>query len=171
MFHSLIDSMNKKIFYLFLILIALTASIFLIKKLSKRDDPKIYLHGLQIKDLEGNLMNLTTFYGKPLIVNYWATWCRPCMEEFPYFENNYKKYGDKINFLMISAEFPETIKAFKNANKYTLPLAQSQKQLNELGITSIPVTVIYSAQGNLLSTKTSPLNENELNKIIIDLIK
>ena len=163
--------MNKKIFYLFLIFIALTTSIFLIKKLFKKEDPKIYLTGLQIRDLEGNLMNMSTFYGKPLIINYWATWCGPCSEEFPYFETNYKKYGDKVNFLMISAEFPEIIKAFKNANKYTLPLAQSQKQLNELGITSIPVTIIYSARGTLLSTKTLPLNETELNKIIIDLIK
>lgn len=163
--------MDKKIIYLLVIILALLTSIFLIKKLPKKDDLKIYLPGLQIKDLEGNLINMSSFTGKPLIINYWASWCGPCREEFLYFEKNYKLYGHKINFLMVSAEFPETIKAFKNANNYTLPLAQSQKQLNELGITSIPVTIIYSAQGNLLSTKTLPLNEAELNKIICDLIK
>ena len=171
MYNSPIDTMNKKIFYLLIVFSALTASIFLLKKIFKKDGPKIYLQELQIKDMDGNLMNLTVFYGKPLIINYWATWCGPCREEFPYFENNYKKYGDRINFLMISAEVFESIKAFRTANKYTLPFAQSQKQLNESGITEIPVTAIYSAQGNLLSTKTSPLNEAELHKIIIDLIK
>lgn len=163
--------MKKKIIYLVLIFFILISSLFIIKKLSKKDDPKIYFPGLQIKDISGNLINMSKFYGKPLVINFWATWCGPCREELPYFESNYKKYGDRVNFLMISGETFEIIKAFKDSNKYSMPIVQSQKQLNELKITTIPFTTIYSAQGKFLATISTPLNEAELSKIIIDLIQ
>ena len=163
--------MNKRIFFLLLLFLSLVISIYLIKKLAKRNDPKIYLPDLQIKDENGNLINVSKFYGKPLVTNFWATWCGPCRYELPYFKSTYKRYGDKINFLMISAETFEVIKALKDSNKYSIPIVQSHKQLNKLGIMTIPVTLIYSSQGTFIATKSTALNEEELNKIIVDSIK
>ena len=65
--------MNKRIFFLLLLFLSLVTSIYLIKKLAKRNDPKIYLPDLQIKDENGNLINVSKFYGKPLVTNFWAT--------------------------------------------------------------------------------------------------
>ncbi len=162
--------MNKKLVYLFMVLFVVACSIFLSKKKEQKNQVKLNLSELKIKDLNEHLINVNTFYGKPLIINYWATWCGPCREEFPYFEKQYKKYGNSVNFLMISAESIDKIIQFRDVNEYKLPFAQSQIQFNDLGIYSIPITAIYSAQGELLTTKSTPLNEDELNKLILDLV-
>jgi thiol-disulfide isomerase/thioredoxin len=54
-----------------------------------------------VYDAQGNEIKLSDFYGKPIIINFWATWCPYCVEEMPVFEEAYRKYGDDIHFLMI----------------------------------------------------------------------
>lgn len=163
--------MIKKIGYLILCCFLILSIIFYSKKYQKRIDPLINLSSLELKDLNGNLINLKTLYDKPIIINFWATWCGPCREEFSNFENIYKKYSNKINFLMVSAEPADKIIQFKAYNKYSLPFAQSQKQFNALGITSIPITFIYSAKGEIITTITTVLSEDQLLKTITDLLK
>ena len=167
----MILEMNRKALYFLMFFFLVISSFFIIKKLQKKAPPVINLSGLVLKDLNGNLINLNKFNGKPLIINYWATWCGPCREEFPIFEKVYKKYGNQINFLMVSAEPIDKIIQYKNSNNYSLQFGQLQKQLNQLAITSIPVTAIYTAEGKLLTTKTIPLTELLLLEIVADLIK
>lgn len=162
--------MNKKIIYLLMFFFLIVTSFYITKKINKKD-PIVNTTGLVLKDLNGNFINLNSFYGKPIILNYWASWCGPCREEFPIFEKINKKYSSQVNFLMVSAEPLDKIIEYKRINKYSLPFAQSQQQLNQLGITSIPVTAIYSAEGKLLTTKFNPLNEAQLHEIISGLLK
>ena len=163
--------MNKKIVFLLILSLVVLSIIFFSRKLQKHNDPTVNLSSLELKDLEGNLINYKGLYGKPTIINFWATWCGPCREEFPNFESAYKKYSDKINFLMVSAEPTDKILKFKNTNNYSLPLAQSQKQLNALGITAIPITFLYSANGQILTTIKTVLSEKELLGLVNDLLK
>ena len=163
--------MSKKIVYLSIFCLVALSVIFFSKKHQKRNDPTVELSSLELKDLNDNLIDLKTLYGKPTIINFWATWCGPCREEFPYFENTYIKYSNDINFVMVSAEPLNKIIQFKTNEKYTLPFAQSQKQLNALGITSIPITFIFSAEGKILATITTALSEEHLLKIISETLK
>ena len=163
--------MSKKIVYLLIFCLVALAIIFFSRKHQKRNNPIVELSSLELKDLNDNLIDLKTFYGKPTIINFWATWCGPCREEFPYFENTYKKYNNDINFMMVSAEPLDKIIRFKTNDNYTLPFAQSQKQLNALGITSIPITFIYSAEGKILATITTGLSEKQLLQIISETLK
>ena len=163
--------MNNKIVY-FLILCFVVMSIILFsKKHQKRVDPVVELSSLKLKDLNDNIIDLKTYYGKPTIINFWATWCGPCREEFPNFENTYKEFRSSINFIMVSAEPLNKIIKYKTNNNYTLPFAQVQKQLNALGISSIPITFIYSAEGKILATITTGLSEKQLLKIINEKLK
>ena len=163
--------MNNKIVY-FLILCFVVMSIILFsKKHQKRVDPVVELSSLKLKDLNDNIIDLKTYYGKPTIINFWATWCGPCREEFPNFENTYKEFRSSINFIMVSAEPLNKIIKYKTNNNYTLPFAQVQKQLNALGIFSIPITFIYSAEGKILATITTGLSEKQLLKIINETLK
>ena len=55
-----------------------------------------------VEDTDGNKYKLSDFRGKPVIVNFWASWCGPCKMEMPDFEELYKQYGEEINFLMVN---------------------------------------------------------------------
>ncbi|TNM50869.1 TlpA family protein disulfide reductase, partial [Streptomyces sp. NP160] len=62
--------------------------------------PNISIDQLEVQDLKGNKIELAKYQGKPLVVNYWATWCAPCHKEFPYFEEVKQRLGNEVNFVM-----------------------------------------------------------------------
>ena len=55
-----------------------------------------------VYDKDGNKVGLSDYLGKPVVLNFWASWCGPCASEMPDFEEAYKERGDKIQFLMIN---------------------------------------------------------------------
>ncbi|MEH6535967.1 MAG: TlpA disulfide reductase family protein [Psychroserpens sp.] len=131
--------------------------------------PDILLSQLELKDLKGNDIELTKYIGKPLVVNYWATWCAPCLKEFPYFEDVKKRFGNDINFVMISDESIEKITSFSNSKPYSFNFLKSSKKLSEYGInemTALPTTYFYDMQGNLIAKHTSALNVESLIELI-----
>ena len=68
-------------------------------------------------DLDGNEVHLQDFFGKPIVLNFWASWCGPCKMEMPDFNEKYQELGEEIQFLMINMtdgdrETVETAAAF-----------------------------------------------------------
>ena len=61
-----------------------------------------------VYDAEGNEVKLSDFIGKKVILNFWASWCPPCMAELIYFEKKYQEYGDQIQFLMVNLTSNDT---------------------------------------------------------------
>ena len=57
---------------------------------------------ITVKNMDGQDVNLSDYFGKPIILNFWATWCGPCQMEMPDFDEAYKEYGDEIEFLMVN---------------------------------------------------------------------
>jgi len=131
--------------------------------------PDIALNQLDVQDLKGNNIELTEYQGKPLVINYWATWCGPCLKEFPYFEEVKQRFGNDVNFVMISDEAIEKIISFSNSKPYSFNFLKSSKKLSEYGlneITALPTTHFYDAQGNLILKHTSDLNIESLTELI-----
>ena len=92
--------------------------------------------------------------GKPAIVNFWATWCPPCLHELPYYEKCYKEYGDDIQFIMIDDyEKQEDVEKFLEYNDYTFPVyyytSGDVRQDEELGLRGVPVTLFYDENGEI----------------------
>ena len=81
-----------KKFSLPLLLIPLLALVF---TLQCKEAPTSQLPDVKVKDLNGNEMSLTRFQGKPLIVNFWATWCGPCRIEIPMLNEIHRKYASR----------------------------------------------------------------------------
>ena len=108
--------------------------------------------------------------GKPIVINFWATWCVPCIQEFPEFEELNKKYSDKVEFLMISDEEISKIEKFKARKGYNLNMVRSSKTFEKYGLMLRPATYFYDSNGKLVSKFAGGIAkeelENEIKKII-----
>lgn len=130
-----------------------------------------------LKDRFGVEHKLSDFYGKPIIINFWATWCPPCQAELPYFNEAYTRYQDHIQFLMVdlgdgsSSSDSNTIQ-FVDENGYSFPLFFDSYGEGAQGydITAIPFTVAINAQGQIVTTHLGSMSEQELAEIMKQLL-
>lgn len=100
------------------------------------------------EDLEGNPIELSDYLGKKVLVNYWATWCRPCIAEMPAMENLKKAMAEEnYVFLFASDQSVKKIMDFKKSKKYQLDFIKFNGNYSDLEITALPVTIIYDEAG------------------------
>lgn len=116
-------------------------------------------------DYDGNPVNLSDFKGKPVILNFWASWCGPCKSEMPDFDDMYQKYGNDIHFLMVnmtdgSQETEEKAKKFIADSGYTFPVYfdLDQDAAYTYGVYSIPTTYFIDTEGNLVAQGSGALD-------------
>ena len=81
----------------------------------------------EVVNESGEKVKLSSYFGKPIVVNFWATWCGPCRAEIPEFIEAYQKYGEDVEFLMVNltdgqTDTVESVKEFVTENKYEFPL-------------------------------------------------
>ena len=119
-----------------------------------------------VTDKDGNTVYLSDGYGKPAVVNFWATWCPYCVQELPVFEQYYKLYGDRVNFMIIDLtdgyrETKQVADAYIAKYGYTFPVYydDSFSASDSYGIYNIPVTMFIDAEGNFASGYIGVLNE------------
>ena len=109
---------------------------------------------LQFSDLDNNFFNIQKFKGKNLFINYWATWCNPCLAEMPYMVDLYEKYKNEkdIIFLFLSREELKTIKNYipKDENLQKLPLYKIITDDEFFATSGIPTTFIIDSSGEVL---------------------
>jgi len=94
-------------------------------------------------DLEGNPVSLSDFLGKPVLLNFWATWCPPCRKEIPDLQKFHQKYGDKIVLLGIDwGEDVEEVKKFltRYGVTYTTLMDKDGKFFVRYGLTGLPTS-------------------------------
>ena len=130
------------------------------------DSPDIALNQVEVSNLNGDRVKLGTYVGKPLVVNYWATWCTPCIEEFPYFQEAKETYEGVVNFVMISDEKVDKITSFSTSHPYTFNYLISDKSLSDRGIDAIPSIYFYNSQGALVTKHVGSLTKQRLQELI-----
>lgn len=112
--------------------------------------PDIQLNQIAVQDLNDRNIDLQSYIGKPMVINYWATWCAPCIKEFPYFEEVKQQLGNQIHFIMISDEPVKKVQNFKDSKSYSFTYLQSKYQLSDIGIYIRPTTYFYNFNGDLI---------------------
>lgn len=120
-------------------------------------------------DLDGNKVTLAQKIGKPVVVNFWATWCPPCKAELPHFEKLYKELGGEVEFMMVDMtdggrETVDDVKDFVKENGYTFPVYcdSDQNAAMTYSVYSIPVTLFIDKEGNLSDMRIGVLDEETL---------
>lgn len=100
------------------------------------------------EDLEGNPIELGDYKGKRVLVNYWATWCRPCIEEMPDMEKAQTILEqDNYVFLFASDQSINKIIKFKEARKFQLDFIKFNGVYAEENVSALPATFIYNEVG------------------------
>jgi|TARA_Y100000816_G_scaffold201118_1_gene147794 thiol-disulfide isomerase/thioredoxin len=131
---------------------------------------------LQFSDLENNISTIQNFKGKNLFVNYWATWCNPCLAEMPYMVELYEKYKNEedIKFLFLSREDLKTIKNYipKDENLQKLPIYKIITDDEFFATSGIPTTFIIDSTGEVIvkDVGTAFWNDESVFKFIDSLI-
>lgn len=124
-----------------------------------------------VVDRDGNSYKLSDFRGKPVVLNFWASWCGPCKSEMPDFQTAYEEYGDEIHFLMVNLtdgaqETVDSAASFIDKQGYSFPVYYDTaiSAAMAYGVTSIPVTYFIDTNGDLVAYCRGALDAATLQK-------
>ena len=109
-------------------------------------------------DTQGNEVRLSDYFGKPIVLNFWASWCGPCQMEMPDFQEKYLELGEEVSFLMInmtdgSRETEQTASSFIASKGYTFPVFYDTLGMaaGVYGAYSLPTSFFINAQGHVIA--------------------
>jgi len=154
---------------LFLLCIAITAC----TPNKKNDSGKIELEDISLTDLSGKSIDLSQYKGKTVFINFWATWCRPCLQEMPTIAIAQDKLkAEPVVFLFASNESLDQINKFKQKQTFEFQYVHLAN-MEALGIQALPTTFIFDAEGNLKFSEAGyrNWNDNASLKLITDINK
>lgn len=102
---------------------------------------------------DGSRFTLTDLQGQRVFVNYWATWCKPCLEEMPALDSARVALQETgIRFIAASNESEEKVSGFRDQNAYGFEIVRYTGDLSDLSIYALPTSMLFDEQGTLLIT-------------------
>jgi len=135
-----------------------------------------------VKDLNGKIVNTSTFQndGKPIIISFWATWCKPCIRELIAISDVYEDWQDETGVKLITISIDDAksmarVKPFVNARgwEYESYIDANSKFKQAMGVVNVPHTFLIDGNGKIVFQHNSyaPGDEDELYEKIQELVK
>ncbi len=122
-----------------------------------------------VYDRSGQEVRLSDFRGKPVVLNFWASWCPPCKSEMPYFNDAYLANKDQVVFLMVDLvdkqrETPEKGQKYVAEQGYSFPVYfdNGQDAAKTYRVSAIPMTYFINAEGRVVSNHRGGISAEKL---------
>jgi len=118
---------------------------------------------------EGGTLQMQEFQGKPLLINFWATWCPPCIEELPLIDAFFNQNKSKsLQVIGLAVDQPSMVRRYLTQKPLSFPVGLAGLNGTELGRTLgnaqsvLPFSAIFDAKGRLLAKKAGKLDQSDL---------
>ena len=139
---------------------------------SANEEPEdIIAPDFEVIDKEGNPVKLSSFFGKPIVLNFWASWCGPCQSEMPDFNEKYAELSGDVHFVMVNMtdggrETVETASAFIEKNGYDFPVLFDTKSEAAMtyGAYSLPTSFFINAEGHVIAQAVGAIDAATLQR-------
>lgn len=124
-----------------------------------------------VEDIDGNKISLHSKIGKPMVVNFWASWCSPCKAELPDFQKAYDDLDGQVEFMMVNltdgrSETVKTASSYIESQGYTFPVYYDVNQEAAMAyyVVSIPTTYFIDSAGNVVASAQGMIDYDTLMK-------
>lgn len=123
----------------------------------------------QLEDIDGNVQSLSDYKGQVVVINFFATWCGPCVDEAPELEAFEQEYGDKAKLLILDlGETRERVKKFIEKHNTTSTYLFDYKMdiKDQFGVTGQPETFVIDKEGVIREHYKGPLTKDDLYNLV-----
>ncbi|PIC56979.1 thiol-disulfide oxidoreductase [Sporosarcina sp. P12(2017)] len=131
----------------------------------------------ELSTLSGDIIKLTDYKGKKVILNFWASWCGPCKAEMPHMQNFYAKNKDSANVEIIAVNLTTEERGLVSIEKFVdayglifpIPLDNNGEVMDMYRIMTIPTTYMISMDGTIKHKIIGPMDEKTIKELVDNL--
>lgn len=125
-----------------------------------------------VQSYDGSEWPLSQFAGKPLVINFWGTWCAPCLKELPAFRNLSERFSKEVIFIGLAIDSPaKEVKMLVERFDLRYPVAIADfSTLEAWKAETVPTTYVLNEYGKIAWSKEGEVTEEELERVLHDLL-
>ena len=132
-----------------------------ITEIDKNDQKQLSNYEFTITGINAPNENFKSFKNEVIFINYWATWCPPCVAEMPAMQKLYNKLQNEVNFVFVTTDKSNIVTDFLKNNNYSFPVYHINNKLpQEIDYTSLPTTLVIDKEGNIIVKKVGAADWN-----------